>query len=290
MESFLRYLAIEKNASARTLVLYEHAIRHARDHQTNFEGWDSLSADHFRDYLFELMKDEWARSTIRLHFAALRSFYFYLSKRQGFTVNPVVEVQLPKAEKKLPVVLTQRQVVELLEMPFKIEHPKQAPNWTPYRDAAILELFYSSGIRLAELAALSVHHINWHNECITVFGKGSKERFCPVGTTALEAIETYQLQAGVSNGSLFLSKLRKQMSTRAISNLFKKYHQHTDIPVDVSPHKLRHSFATHLLDSGADLRSVQAMLGHASLSTTQIYTHVSVARMKEVYHASHPRA
>ncbi|MDF1752175.1 MAG: tyrosine recombinase XerC [Verrucomicrobiales bacterium] len=290
LESFLEYLSIEKNSSERTLINYEHAIVRFRTWKTPFQTWDAVSADDFRDYLFEMMKDEWGRATVRLHFAALRSFYKYLNRRQNFTVNPVAEIQLPKAEKKLPVVLTQKQVVELLEMPFKIEVPKQAPDWMPYRDAAILELFYSSGIRLAELAGLQVRDFDLHNECIRVMGKGSKERFCPVGTPAAEAIHEYRQRARVVEGPLFISKLRKRMTPRAISNLFKKYHEHTSIPVNVSPHKLRHSFATHLLDCGADLRSVQAMLGHASLSTTQIYTHVSVARMKEVYHETHPRA
>jgi integrase/recombinase XerC/integrase/recombinase XerD len=290
LDSFLEYLSVEKNSSEKTLINYEHAITRFRDRVMGSFTWETLEADHFRDYLFEVMKDDWSRATVRLHFSALRSFYKYLNRRQNFTRNPVAEIQLPKAEKKLPVVLTQKQVVELLEMPFKIEQPKQAPEWTPYRDVAILELFYSSGIRLAELAGLQVRDFDEHNECLRVLGKGNKERICPVGTPAAEAIHTYRQEARVTEGPLFISKLRKQMSPRAISNLFKKYHAHSNIPVDISPHKLRHSFATHLLDCGADLRSVQAMLGHASLSTTQIYTHVSVARMKEVYHESHPRA
>jgi integrase/recombinase XerC len=290
LESFLEYLSIERNSSDKTLINYEHAITQFRDWVGDFQGWDTLEADDFRDYLFELMKADWARATIRLHFAALRSFYKYLNRRQNFKKNPVAEVLLPKSEKKLPVVLTQKQVVELIELPFKVPLSQQAPHWLPYRDTAILELFYSSGIRLAELAGLQIQDFDFHNECVRVLGKGNKERVCPVGTLATKAINEYRQQAGVMNGSLFISKLRSQMTPRAISNLFVKYHALSNIPVEVSPHKLRHSFATHLLDCGADLRSVQAMLGHASLSTTQIYTHVSVARMKEVYHKAHPRA
>jgi integrase/recombinase XerC/integrase/recombinase XerD len=236
------------------------------------------------------MKDGWARSTVRLHFAALRSFYKYLTRREGLQINPVVEIQLPKAEKKLPVVLTQAQVTKLLEMPFQVDQPKQAASWTASRDAAILELFYSSGIRLSELAALNVDDFDLHQECIRVFGKGSKERICPVGTPAAEAIHRYRNEARVLDGPLFISKLKKRLTTRAISDVFRKYHALSDIPVNVSPHKLRHSFATHLLDHGADLRSVQTLLGHASLSTTQIYTHVSIERMKTVYEKTHPRA
>ena len=290
LDSFLQYLAVERNSSERTLINYRHAIILFRLSTPDFPGWRALESGVFRDYLFEAMKSDWARSTIRLHFSALRSFYKFLNRREGFSHNPIAEIQLPKAEKKLPVVLTQKQVIELLEMPFKIEHAKQAPSWMPFRDGAILELFYSSGVRLAELAALRISDFDLHNECIRVLGKGKKERICPVGTPAAEAIFRYCQEARVLDGPLFISKLRKQMTPRAISNLFKKYHEHSSIPVNVSPHKLRHSFATHLLDNGADLRSVQSMLGHASLSTTQIYTHVSVARMKEVYDQAHPRA
>jgi tyrosine recombinase XerC len=290
LDSFLEYLSVEKNSSPRTLVNYRHAIEKFRDAVTKFRGWDRVDADDFRDYLYDCMKDGWARSTVRLHFAALRSFYKYLTRREGLQINPVVEIQLPKAEKKLPVVLTQAQVTKLLEMPFQVDQPKQAASWTASRDAAILELFYSSGIRLSELAALNVDDFDLHQECIRVFGKGSKERICPVGTPAAEAIHRYRNEARVLDGPLFISKLKKRLTTRAISDVFRKYHALSDIPVNVSPHKLRHSFATHLLDHGADLRSVQTLLGHASLSTTQIYTHVSIERMKTVYEKTHPRA
>ena len=236
------------------------------------------------------MKREMARSTIRLHFAALRSFYKFLSHRKGLEVNPLVEVQLPKAEKKLPVVLTIKQVVEMLELPFKIEHDKQAPKWLPERDAAILETFYSTGLRRAELVAMDVADVDIYTESVRVMGKGSKERICPLGEPALNAIQRYRQAAKVNDGALFISKVRKRITGRAISDIVKKYLRHSGIPLDVTPHKLRHSFATHLLNNGADLRSVQSLLGHASLSTTQIYTHVSVKRMKEVYDKAHPRA
>ncbi len=291
VDAFLEYLSVEKNCSHRTLTNYHHSLSVFRDSMgEKFSGWEKIGVDDFKDYLFECMKDKWARSTIRLHFSALRSFYKYLTRREGFGKNPVAEVQLPKAEKKLPTVLSQAQVIEMLEMPFKIKQPKQAAKWTPFRDTAILELFYSSGMRLAELAALDVKDFDFHNECVRVFGKGGKERICPVGTPASDAIHRYRNEAKVMSGPLFISKSKKRLTTRAISNLFKKYHAHSDIPLNVSPHKLRHSFATHLLDHGADLRSVQTLLGHASLSTTQIYTHVSIERMKKVYGEAHPRA
>ncbi|MEM7697329.1 MAG: site-specific tyrosine recombinase/integron integrase [Verrucomicrobiota bacterium] len=288
--AFLKYLEVERNASSRTITNYRHALNRFLNWCPHFRGWDQLDAEDFRDYLYAEMKSKRARSTIRLHFAALRSFFKYLARREGLQRNPVAEVELPKPEKKLPVVLTQEQVLQLIELPHQIEQPKQAPTWMADRDAAVLELFYSSGIRLAELAALNVADFDFHEECVRVFGKGAKERICPVGGPAADAIHRYRQSARVLEGALFINKSRKRLTARAVSNLFKKYHQLSDIPVHVSPHKLRHSFATHLLDHGADLRSVQTLLGHASLSTTQIYTHVSIERMKQVYDEAHPRA
>lgn len=288
--AFLEYLSVERNSSPRTIANYRKALDTFRETFPDFASWDELEADDFRDHLYDRMKSDWSRATVRLHFSALRSFFKYLAKRRGLGRNPLLEVQLPKAEKKLPVVLTREQVETLLEMPHRTEQPKQAAPWTASRDAAILELFYSSGVRLAELAALDVDDFDLHGECVRVLGKGSKERICPVGSLAAEAIHRYRNEARVMEGPLFVSKLRRRLTTRAISDIFRKYHQLSGIPVNASPHKLRHSFATHLLDAGADLRSVQTLLGHASLSTTQIYTHVSIERMKRVYEKAHPRA
>jgi integrase/recombinase XerC len=289
-EGFLEYLSVEKNVSHRTLANYAHAITTFRAAIGPARDWSDLSPDDFRRHLFESMKAGRARATIRLHFAALRSFYKYLCHRRGLKTNPLHDVQLPKAEKKLPVVLSIAQIDTLLAMPFKCDRENQAPEWMPFRDAAILELFYSSGVRLAELAALDVRDFDFFNETVRVFGKGSKERICPIGKPAVEAIHRYRNQARVFEGPLFVSKLRRRLSTRGISDVIRKYHGLSGIPISVSPHKLRHSFATHLLDNGADLRSVQTLLGHASLSTTQIYTHVSIERMKKVYDEAHPRA
>lgn len=290
LEEFLEYLSVEKNCSHRTLCNYEKAIARFREWLPEGRGWSDADGEDFRDYLFLLMRGNLSRATVRLHFAALRSFYKFLVRRGGLALNPVADVMLPKAEKKLPVVLNEKQVAELLEKPFKVEQPRQAPSWAAERDAAVLELFYGSGIRLSELASLDVEDFDLHHQCIRVVGKGGKERVCPVGSAAAEAIHRYRNAAKVMRGPLFLSKLRRRLTTRAISDLFRKYHALCDIPQKASPHKLRHSFATHLLDHGADLRSVQTLLGHASLSTTQIYTHVSIERMKQVYEKSHPRA
>ena len=158
------------------------------------------------------------------------------------------------------------------------------------RDAAILELFYSTGLRLAELASLDVVDIDSINESVRVIGKGSKERLVPIGSHAMKAMQIYRSVAGIHEGPLFVSKLRKRISTRSVNSVLKKYLAQSSIPFNVTPHKLRHSFATHLLDHGADLRSVQSLLGHASLSTTQIYTHVTKERLREAYNSAHPRA
>ncbi len=158
------------------------------------------------------------------------------------------------------------------------------------RDEAIFELFYSSGIRLAELVRLEVRDLDPISETVRVFGKGAKERICPVGSPALEAISRYRHKAGVHAGPLFINKSQRRLSARSVWLAMKKYLRESGLPADFSPHKLRHSFATHLLDNGADLRSVQSLLGHASLSTTQIYTHVTAERLKRAYSRAHPRA
>jgi integrase/recombinase XerC len=280
---------VERNVSPRTLLAYRQALEAFRG-AGNFPSWKKCSADHFRDYLFALMKKGQARSYVRLQFSALRTFYRFLVERKGLRRDPVRELQLPKMEKKLPLVLTRNQVEELLAAPFKAEQERQAPGWMRERDVAIMEVFYSSGLRLSELAALDVADLDLYTESVRVFGKGRKERVCPVGAPALAAISRYRAAANVHAGPLFLNKGRRRISARSIWLILKRYLRHTSIPIALSPHKLRHSFATHLLDNGADLRSVQALLGHASLSTTQIYTHVTVERLKKAYAAAHPRA
>jgi integrase/recombinase XerC len=287
-EEFLRYLAVERNASSRTLKAYRQALVAFRG-QTK-APWKKCAANHFRDYLFALMKRGQARSYVRLQFSAFRTFYQFLAARKGQRSNPVREVQLPKLDKKLPLVLTRQQVEELLAAPARVAKNRAAPVWMPLRDVAIMELFYSSGLRLSELAALDVSDVDLYTESVRVLGKGRKERVCPIGLPALEAISRYRAAANVHSGPLFISKSRRRMSTRSIWLVLKRYLRHTSIPISISPHKLRHSFATHMLDRGADLRSVQALLGHASLSTTQIYTHVTVERLKKAYADAHPRA
>lgn len=289
--AFLDFQRVEKSASPLTLGNYERALHAYLDWRgERFSGWREAAADDFRDYLFALMKQGLKRSTIRLRFAALRSFYKFLVLRRGLAHSPVAEVQLPKPERRLPVVLTIQQIDELLTLPLRIEPAKNAPEWLPLRDAAILELFYSSGLRISELLAIDIRDLDFIGETVRVRGKGAKERIVPIGCPALNAIQRYRQAAAVTSGPLFLSKLRRRITQQAVDLLLKKYLKLSGIPFGVSPHKLRHSFATHLLDAGADLRSVQSLLGHASLSTTQIYTHVTKERLKTAYDQAHPRA
>lgn len=289
-ENFLLHLGAGKNYSPQTLRAYRQALSGFRAFRPALP-WNAATADDFRAYLFDLMKRGRARSSIRLAFAALRSFYNHLTETHVIPSNVLKLVSLPKPEKSLPQFLTVPQVTALLDQPAAQEKKsRQAPGWMAARDAAILELFYSSGLRLAELAELDVKDLDPIGETVRVMGKGSRERIVPVGAPALEAISRYRHQAGVQSGPLFLNKSRKRLGHRSIWLLLKNYVREAGLPATLSPHKLRHSFATHLLDNGADLRGVQSLLGHASLSTTQIYTHVTTERLKRAYDAAHPRA
>lgn len=293
--AFLDFMKVERSASERTLRNYSHALDAYRNWRGDgFTSWRECTADDFRTYLFELMKQEMARSTIRLRFAALRSFYKFLVHRRGMEASPLNDVQLPKTEKKLPVVLTLAQMEQLLEMPRKIDLDSRAMPWQVSRDVAIMELFYSSGLRVSELVALDVRDADFLSETLRVIGKGNKERLVPIGSQAMQAIQKYRSEAKVHEGPLFINKnkdpAKRRLSARSVQMLLKKYLAASDIGFEVTPHKLRHTFATHMLDHGADLRSVQTLLGHASLSTTQIYTHVTKERMREAYDAAHPRA
>jgi integrase/recombinase XerC len=191
-------------------------------------------------------------------------------------------------------VLSLSQMEQLLEMPRKVEPDPRAQPWQASRDVAILELFYSSGLRVSELVGLDVEDADFLSETLRVLGKGNKERMVPIGSHAMTAIQKYRSEAKVHEGPLFINKnkdpSKRRLSARSVQMMLKKYLAASDIAFDVTPHKLRHTFATHMLDHGADLRSVQTLLGHASLSTTQIYTHVTKERMREAYDAAHPRA
>lgn len=289
---FMRFMQAERNSSPLTLDAYCRSLMQFKVWMgERFSSWPECTVADFRGWLYQAMQDELKPTTIRLRFAALRSFYNYLIRTDEVSQNPLEEVALPKARRGLPVHLNMKQMQDLLEMPFRVEQDKKSPPWLPWRDAAILELFYSCGVRLSELVSLNANSLQEGDNCLRVVGKGRKVRLVPVGDYAREALMYYRKMADISGMSpLFISRLKRRMTGRSIQLMLDKYLRASNIPFHISPHKLRHTFATHMLDAGADLRSVQELLGHSSLSTTQIYTHVTKARMREVYRAAHPRA
>ncbi len=292
VNAFFHYLRVEKNASPHTLSSYALALSHFKEWRAKkFKSWQLCTEDDFRDWLYELMTKRLKATSIRLRFAALRSFYQYLIERHELSHHPLAELSLPKKAKDLPVYLSVAQMESLLKLPLSMELNKKFPPWLRLRDVAVLELFYSCGLRLSELVALQVSDIKSADGCLRILGKGQKERLVPLGDYADDALSIYIAEAELEEDSpLFLSRLRRRMTGRAIQQMLDKYLLSSDIPFKISPHKLRHSFATHLLDAGADLRSVQELLGHASLSTTQIYTHLTKMRLKTAYNDAHPRA
>lgn len=285
----MSWLDAERNASPRTLTTYRASIEAFRRFHPRGE-WGGLGAGIFRRWMLELMKAGASKATVRVRFSSLRALYAFLKMRGVVAKNAMLEVSLPKLERTLPRFMTAGQVETLVETPLQHARHKQAPEWMAVRDAAVIEMFYSTGMRLSELVGLDVKDVDPIGETARVLGKGARERICPVGKFALEALSRYRREARVVEGPLFINKSRKRMSAQAVSSSIKRRLRQAGLPSDLSPHKLRHSFATHLLDNGADLRSVQVLLGHASLSTTQIYTHVTVERLKAAYDAAHPRA
>ncbi|TKJ36528.1 MAG: tyrosine recombinase XerC [Planctomycetes bacterium B3_Pla] len=250
----------------------------------------SVQTDSIRTYLTFLNEKQYSKATIARKLATLRSFYKFLVKREHVASNPVVSIRTPKQEKKLPRFLEFEEVKQLLDTP-------PMNTWLGARDRAILETLYSTGIRVSELVALNMDDIDFLGEVVHVRGKGKKERIAPIGSSALQVIQhymEYRNKRAQSNGNfdarvLFVNKHGRRLSTRSVRRKMDKYLKMAGLDPAISPHTLRHSFATHMLNNGADLRSVQELLGHQSLSTTQVYTHLSTTRIKEVYDGAHPR-
>ena len=288
--AFLNYLEGVKGRATLTRKAYEIILKEASFFFQ--KSWLNLSAADAKRWLYDLTRRDYARSHIRQHFACLRSFYRFLMQEKLIAQNPFLEVSLPKLERRLPVFLTEEQMEELLEAPLKMPQSKQAPQWIKFRDVALLELAYSAGLRVSELVGLNVEDVDLANETARVKGKGSKIRLCPVGAPACAALERYWAICKHSRqGAVFWNKSREgRLTVAAVGQLLKKYLLFCGLDRKISPHKLRHSFATHLLNRGADLRSVQEMLGHTSLSTTQVYTHVSLDRLRKSYDQAHPHA
>jgi integrase/recombinase XerC len=306
VEQFFQHLATDRGLSAYTQRNYRQALTEFRSwHQEERRSppaWDKLQRDDFRGYLRYLGRHNLARAAIQLRFSALRTFYKFLI-RQGFlAVSPIKNLALPKLARRLPKFLTAQQMNDLLVAPLKLLPRDQAardanPELAAAcrRDVAVLETIYSCGLRISELCALQAADIDWNQQLIRVRGKGRKERQLPIGQAALRAIQEYwaslpQPPAGGAPAFLARRTRSRPVSPRQMQLRLKKYLAVAGLDPQLTPHKLRHSYATHLLDAGADLRSVQELMGHAHLATTQVYTHLSTERLKRAYEKAHPRA
>jgi integrase/recombinase XerC len=301
IQQFIRYLSLEKNASPHTCRCYRKDLEGFEDFLKSSGMYLSASggveiekADRMaiRKYMSSLHRKN-RKSSIARKISTLRSFYKYLNREQVITSNPAKSVSTPKVEKILPTTLTVDEAFRLVESPKSIpEKSSEVSRENRLRDRAILELLYSSGLRVSELVGLNLDQLNSDLGIVRVMGKGRKERIVPVGAKALEALRDYLEERSVSRGEdpIFMNSLGGRLTTRSVGRLIKKYTRYSGIFRKVSPHSLRHTFATHLLDAGADIREIQEMLGHSSLSTTQRYTHVSMGRLMEVYDKAHPRS
>ncbi len=279
---FLTYLEIEKNASSHTILNYHIDLRAFRDflQGTAIEEVDAITA---RRFLGHLKQKGYAKRTIARKLASLRSFFKFLSREGYLKSNPLAVTSSPKLDKRLPIFLDINEVTRLIESPTDTD-------LLGLRDKAVLEALYSTGIRVSELVNLNVEHVDFIGGVIKVYGKGKKERIAPIGDRALRAIRDYLAKRQVKSKAVFLSKKGRRLKDGDVRRLVDKYIHKLSLKENISPHTLRHSFATHLLDKGADLRSVQELLGHMNLSSTQIYTHVTTERLKSVYEKAHPRA
>ncbi|MGD9782743.1 MAG: tyrosine recombinase XerC [Kiritimatiellia bacterium] len=310
---FVRHLRAERNASEHTLSGYLSDIRQFCAQSWGGEArppfpWKSPDRFAARRFLASFQKAGLAPATASRKMSSLRSFFRYLVREGLVKDNPFAGLQQPKPRRRLPKVLSRDEMIRLLEAPARLREGARAreekgasrfADYAALRDAAILELLYSTGMRIAELCGLTDARLDLISGTALVRGKGKKERFCPIGRPAAKALQAAleardgllsYLGRGGRSQNLFINRFAGPLTPRSVERSLKKYLAEAGLDPALTPHVLRHSFATHLLDAGADLRSVQELLGHASLSTTQIYTHVSVERLKEEYGKTHPRA
>lgn len=282
IEKFLRYLEIERNYSPHTLLNYKLDLYDFK----KFLGAQALEGVDYlvlRKYLATLKEENLASPTVGRRLSTLRSFFKFLTREGYIKSNPTLSLSSPKREKRLPSFMTEEEVSRLIES-------SSPGNETGMRDRAILETFYSTGIRISELVGLDIEDMDFISGILKVRGKGKKERIVPIGDKAITALRHYLEGKKKQTAAVFLNKKGKRITDRGVRNIVRKYITLAGIKQKTSAHTFRHSFATHLLDRGADLRSVQELLGHASLSTTQIYTHLTTEKLKTVYDKAHPRA
>lgn len=292
IEKFKEHLEYEKNSSPHTIRNYISDLNQFEAYMIKFHGQNNINLNidklTVRRYLASLQKIN-SKSSIGRKLAAVRSFYSFLVKEGLLDLNPLKAVATPKVGKKLPKFFS-------IDDIFRIMDATNEDKLLIARDRAMLELLYSSGLRVGELVGLNINDIDLSVEIVTVLGKGGKERMIPVGQTALDAVKKYINKRDLSgskyshHNALFLNYRGNRLTARSVARILTKYLVKAGIPAKGSPHTLRHSFATHLLDAGADLRGIQELLGHANLSTTQKYTHITTDRLMEAYDKAHPRA
>ena len=305
---FFRFLTDEKDASVYTQRNYKQALDGFDEWYREANGqappWADLKRDSFRLYLRQLGRKNLSQAAIRLRFSALNSFYKFLMRRGFIEASPVKGITLPKPAKRLPQFLTIDQMIELLDAPeaeYRAERSAKEGTTkkvrvTPYlRDRAILETIYACGLRIGEMCRMIAGEIDVEQSVVNVHGKGKKERQVPIGRTAIEAIQVYWQRLAkppaIDEPVFFASETKRTpIYPRLVQMRLKRYLNACNLDAGLTPHKLRHSYATHMLDAGADLRSVQELLGHSNLATTQVYTHVTTERIKRAYDEAHPRA
>lgn len=291
---FLKYLCTERNASPLTIKSYREDLIDLADFLVGELGAGVRPRDitprDLRGYAAALHEAGYARSSIARKLASLRSFFRFAQREQMCDSNPGKPLRNPRGQRKLPHFLTDQEISRLLAAPTN-------GSSQGLRDRAILETMYSAGLRVSEVVGLNVGDLDFEDALAHVRGKGRKERLAPLGRYAIEALNRYLQKRSVAESEakgreapVFVNRFGKRLTTRSVGRMLEKYIQLTGLDQRTSPHTLRHSFATHLLDRGADIRSVQELLGHKSLVTTQIYTHLSTANLREVYLKAHPRA
>ena len=296
LDDFCDHLMLERRVSKYTVRNYRAAIENFTEWMARHEQWQgdyaAVVQRDVRNYLIEEGR-RLARRTLHNHISGLRTFYRYLRQQQVVESNPFTGVALPKLDIPLPKFLTEVQMRALLDAPVQLWKDGKLGEFEALRDTLIMELLYGGGLRVSELCALNYSQIDLGQGVARIVGKGLKERLCPLGEVAIRCLETFARRFDLSkdpDSPVVCQRSGKSMSPRQIQKLLKTHLAFAGLPSDMTPHKLRHSFATHMLDNGADLRIVQELLGHASLSTTQLYTHVSIARLKQAHEQAHPRA
>ena len=295
VQAFLNYLLVEKNCSPLTIANYERDIKAFVDFYRVKAGtdftWAGLTVLQIRSYLAFLNATNYARRTVARRISSLRSFYKYLVREGRVEQNPFTKVRTPKLDKRLPTFLEEVEIDEILALPDK--------SLLGLRDQAVLEMLYATGCRVSELVGLTLNSVDLSNMFVLLLGKGNKERLVPIGHSCRSALQVYYLQSRAvlmdryrvaEHKHVFVNNRGGKLTDRSVRRILDKYVSALALQKHVSPHTIRHTFATHLLEHGADLRAVQELLGHANLATTQIYTHVTTELINSVYHKNFPRA